>query len=492
MGYPLRSNIFRQGSHEQREFLRFPVQVMVFHSPRDRTFGDALRRMFLDLDRLTAEHVAFFAVLDPPRDWLDHASEREWTRRYWTEYRTGSYTLDDRPLVNELARLFGVEWDSFPCLVVGPDLWAGELVTIETDASLLERQLAALTQLVQEVGQPAASHIEDVLETVSGASADVQRGSLERGRRVQRVYRILETGPRGVNRDPQEFERQVADELRIVERTLSTTRRASEAYDRDSEERLRPFADAIEDAVGRLVAPSAAVAGRADDRGEPDIFRELRLGMERSEDVLDESSAVLLEEGLLIRRFLSAVTGETVAVRWPSESRFQSLGTRFPPDYSPAAQGVWKAFETEINLSVVQAARSARSVPMPQCFALYDTHLPRKKGLVETPRNVDINEREGANSANQRHRFLMLGPALKVAQVMDQKEPDFGRILGYAGFSLDPALFDTWQRINHLCNKGSHVEPLSAPECDNIWRLVLDSGIMGRLCALKAYLRRNP
>ncbi len=83
MGFPLRSNIFKYGTHEQKYFSEYPVQVAVLFSPNDRDFVEAFKSLFLVLDKLTADEVAFFAVLDPPQDWLAEAEHRPW----WQEYR---------------------------------------------------------------------------------------------------------------------------------------------------------------------------------------------------------------------------------------------------------------------------------------------------------------------------------------------------------------------------------------------------------------------
>ncbi len=41
-------------------------------------------------------------------------------------------------------------------------------------------------------------------------------------------------------------------------------------------------------------------------------------------------------------------------------------------DFTPCAQGAWKAFELEINLSIIQAARASISIKMPEYFTVYD------------------------------------------------------------------------------------------------------------------------
>src|SRR5713226_2548446 len=105
MAFPLRSNIFRDGTYEQNYFSQFPVQVAVLFSPTDQDFADAFRSIFLELDKLTGDDVAFFAVLDPPQDWLTQAANRSWWREYREHIGQMGFSIDDRVLFREIMRL---------------------------------------------------------------------------------------------------------------------------------------------------------------------------------------------------------------------------------------------------------------------------------------------------------------------------------------------------------------------------------------------------
>jgi hypothetical protein len=132
MGIPLKSNIFKQGTREQRYFARFPIQVAVLFSPDDRKFVEAFREIFLNLDQLTGDHVAFLAVLDPPADWINAARNRKWWREYQGYIAQAGFFYNDSVLMAEIARLFRVAWSSLPSIVVGTNLWTGERVIFLT------------------------------------------------------------------------------------------------------------------------------------------------------------------------------------------------------------------------------------------------------------------------------------------------------------------------------------------------------------------------
>lgn len=173
MGIPLKSNIFKQGTIEQRYFARFPIQVAVLFSPDDRKFVEAFREIFLNLDQLTGDHVAFFAVLDPPADWINAARNREWWREYQGYIGQASFSYNDSVLMAEIARLFRVAWSSLPSIVVGTNLWTGERVIFPTLVWDIERQLEALTRLAREWGKPNIDHIYQTLNELIGSEAEI-------------------------------------------------------------------------------------------------------------------------------------------------------------------------------------------------------------------------------------------------------------------------------------------------------------------------------
>lgn len=75
-------------------------------------------------------------------------------------------------------------------------------------------------------------------------------------------------------------------------------------------------------------------------------------------------------------------------------------------DWSPAAICVGKAFESEINSSVIQAVRSDLGVRLPQCYRKYQ---PGLVAYVDTPQRIHLNvKRNGSWSAP------MLGPGGRV------------------------------------------------------------------------------
>ncbi|MBE9251231.1 hypothetical protein IQ226_19260 [Dolichospermum sp. LEGE 00240] len=168
MGFPIRSNIFNSGSPSQKYFARFPIQVAILFKPSDTVFTDYLKAEFAGLDRSTGENLAFFAVLDPPEQWLqDHVNSR-WWQTYQQTAGQSVFTLDDQVLMREISRLFGIPWHSLPAIVVSTNLWLAEHVSCPTSSEHLDIQLNELAKLPNQYGVPNIGHLVTTLEGICG------------------------------------------------------------------------------------------------------------------------------------------------------------------------------------------------------------------------------------------------------------------------------------------------------------------------------------
>jgi hypothetical protein len=276
MGVWLRSNIFRPGSREQQEYARFPIQATVLFSPNDRPFADAFDNLFPQLHRLTGQHIVFFAV-------LDNGSSRD------PEPGTGP---NNAVLVREIARLFRVPWQWFPCIVAATDLWTLETVVVPTSQSTVERQFRALTALAKDYGKPALDDIYDVLCTAGTERGSIQTADEGRRIRLSRLYEILESADFGHH---DRLLKLVREEVDAVERSLNRLHRSSAKHGDWIDDSFTE--NIFADASGRLVAPAVAVNKRERPRG-------YELAPNLIED-LDDESRVMIQTGGLIADFFA-------------------------------------------------------------------------------------------------------------------------------------------------------------------------------------------
>jgi len=492
VGFPLRSNIFRVGSHEQRAFDRFPIQVAVLFSPNDRRFGPVFRDLFLHLDQVTGDDLAFFAVLDPPADWREAARERPWWQQNSARYGERGFTLDDLPLVNELARRFGVTWDELPALVISPNLWAAEFVTTPTSAGSIEAQLTALTDLAREWGRPTMSQIITLLEDGFGAEARYHPADDALRYAFNQFYGVLETYPGERQLDTQGFGRYLQQAVRAVHQDSNILQRARQPADaNDAYPAPTGLFDALaEDVAGSLIAP-ATVAARA--------FENLR----RQRDVpivdeLDEESRVILESSMTIGNLLELLADGRLPLaplrfQRPGASGGRSAESEF--DFTPGAQGVWKVVEREINLSLIQAARLSRGIEMPAFFAIHRPAFQRNCVVYIGPEHgrdsrKNLNEKDSRHKP--RHEFFTLGQCRRIVDVM-LSGPDERLDLiireRLAG-SLPGDFMTNWRDLERIRNDASHVAPLTRRDYELTYDLGLNSELLTPLMRLKSTLCR--
>lgn len=496
MGFPIRSNIFNAGSPSQKYFARFPIQVAILFKPSDISFTEYLKAEFSDLDSSTGENLAFFAVLDPPDDWLSDHINSLWWQSYQQNVGQSLFTVDDRVLMREIARLFGIPWHSLPAIVVSTNLWQAEHVSCPTSSEHLDIQLNELAKLPNLYGIPNIGHVVSTLESICGDQVDYQPPNELNRQRLRTFYNILNTFRGDRNLEDTDYRYELGRQLDAVENTLDSLRRNYRSQQFEDLELLDPgTADSvIEDAVGRLIAP-ASVAAR--------VLRDLQDSVDLP-NLLDDESAVMIETSVTVGSFLenlaeNALGGlSPLGRRQPRGGYGQNRSARSPNsmldiDFTPGAQGAWKAFELEVNLSMVQAARAARDIVMPTYFALHDPSLPPKRGTVETGRRrgramtVDINQLDWSDRSSGRHRFISLGDALHLVRAMTSsfnEKLDF-MIQQVIGASLPSRVVNAWEEIVRIRNRGSHVQRLERRDYERLLQAALEPNVLRPLLEIK-------
>jgi hypothetical protein len=496
MGFPLRSNIFKYGTHEQKYFSKFPVQIAVLFSPNDRDFVDAFKSLFLVLDKLTADEVAFFAVLDPPQDWLEEAKHRPWWQEYQNRIGQSGFSVQDQVLIKEIARLFGVGWGKLPQIVVSTNLWTAEFVTFPTSANHIEEQFKVLTRIVDDWGEPNLDQLAESLSNAFGAETVYHPPDDALRYRFSRVYGVLDSidSPNRL----EQYQRFLESDLHQVDETLKRLRRREDFRGQpgsnrelDEPQDSASIEDIIEDAAGRLVAP-ATVAMRIAHWSRQSREREVA-------DMLEEESLIMAETALTLGDFLESLRNGSLRGISPLQ-----LGTRgrrdarwYPLeiDFTPCAQGAWKAFELEINLSIIQAARASIAIKMPEYFTIYDSgFVPHERSRIATgtsrsrPVYKDINQRDRETRQTGQHRFLPLGDAFNVAQALRETQEYEAVIFDCLGRSFPSHLYDTWRQVQGIRNKGSHTDPLSYNDYKTIIEDVLSLDTLEPLTQIKRVL----
>lgn len=495
MGYPIYSNIFGDNPESYEALRKFPIQVAVLYSPGDQSFSDAFREVFLELDQITGDDVVFFAVLDPPEDWLRVARNRPDWREYW-ERKTLGYTVNDRMLVDELANRFGILWPDLPALVISTNLWSTEFLVTKTSPDHIVSQLRALTELAQKrrmTDDIDHGYILESLQDKFGFPVQYQPPDEGRRRGVSQFYEILGTDTASGRDNSRRISQYWNDTFfGAIRATRSLATKLSELVRSQSAIDFQGVNSLLRTIAGQLVpfaAKNEKIRGTLtnqlfDDRFSSPIMNYV-LDLQERNDILkalDDESITMINRSLRIGMFLN--TPDALEPILLGKNRYVL------EEYSPAGQGLWKAFEREINKSIVQAMRNARTIEMPQFFASYRPQFAGKN-YIETPKKVDINRQDWEDPLGIRHRFLEMGVALRCVNALQGKPGEqfdqvVRRCLGSAPLPKD--FLDDWDSIARLRNPPSHTELLSRDGFFEVANKVLKTRNLETLIRIKRTL----
>lgn len=495
MGFPLSSNIFDDRTLEHLYFSKFPVQVAVLFSPYDKEFTHTFKDLFLDLDIITGQNVIFFAILDPPNDWLVNTRDRFVWRRYWQNIRPTGFSYESSMLVREIARLFGVPWYSLPVIVVGTDLWGKDYLVVSTSSEEIKDQLENISFIAQRDEYFKTALIKKMLEEKYSYKVAYRLADKRLRNRLNKMYEVLSTSSGEF--DSYKYYSLINDELTATQKELHKLR--SKKISRDSGvftdyDEISDIAEhernaLIEDISSRLVAP-AAVAQK--------LYQHLICEITDLPEKLDEDSKVMLESAIRVGTFL-----ELLREKHLSDPMFTRLNEELYDimpfiDFTAGAQGIWKTYELEINLSIIQAARKARTIKMPDFFALYCASIPSSQTKVRTVKDdgspgkiININQKDNEDIIGKRHRFLTLGNAWHVTStLLNKPEETFqSEIINSLGRPLDDGFLRFWEEINKIRIVGSHIKPINYNEYKIVLQNILAPSTIEVLTTIKEQLR---
>jgi hypothetical protein len=148
----------------------FNLFAFIIHDPEEHhDFGRILSFAFDRLDFVTGEKLLFFALVDPPSDWLAHARHRPYYKRlnYWDHAnhrssnenppaRETNELLDPKNAILSgdksatafsLANSLGIPIEKLPCIVVTPNFSDERFLWFRTCPEHLEEQLTKLAYL---------------------------------------------------------------------------------------------------------------------------------------------------------------------------------------------------------------------------------------------------------------------------------------------------------------------------------------------------------
>lgn len=468
----------------RKTFSRF---AFVIHDPTTHTeFDAALNNSFDDLDQMTGEHLLFFALVRPESADIDGLKQRRYYRLF-QEHSPGGWEL--KQLVSPeailaspdpslsawaFANALGIAFDALPCIVTTNDLLNSDIEVLQTSPDTLVRQLLDLGKAetrrhrthadAHEHGslfpdeQPGRStarlsrSLASTLATVLGAAHASDLGS-QHGPVCHGMYREAFTAS--------------------LHELLTDLRHARVAWHADTEP---------SDEFQQLALTIAGILQTLAPQQDP-IFPTLTEAL--CGDAFDHETRIMLRTGV---RCLTALAAPPW-LGWKSQQHLRApFGEAVADiDFSPSLISFAKAFENEMNLSVVHWIRRRLGVSLPAYFKRPQPGVD----ATYTPASVPHGQPIDFNFAR---RGEWLPPSLGQAELACAKLAG-----GNPPEHFDPEtwerLMQAWQVIRSKRNHAAHPRLIDRHDCESVilqMTALIEAGVFRSTSTLKGALRGDP
>ncbi|MBN2287370.1 MAG: hypothetical protein JXI43_13045 [Tissierellales bacterium] len=368
MGMPINSysilNILANGGEQfeveavRRALEHFRCFAFILHDPeKDKDFHKFLSREFDRLDYITGDKLLFFALVDPPEEWLRHGRKRPYYQKldYFSKQmlNANNYPKTSDPSISAytLAKTMGIPYRDLPCVVVTTDFNGPFYFWVHTDQQRLSKQLEKLGYEAErqrysgynfeKIETGLASALAPILSVmVSGDDYQFHNAEKQAKNTIQELYQIFES--------------------------LKVSPEYEEEYLENGEE----------------LALFLALSNKSEFQKIDHVRRNL---LPISKNYIEADSEIMLRTGIRVINLLNETDPENQQSNFPQQ------------DYSPGIISLTKFFEREINLSIVHFLRDFREIRLPVYFEKYQPDFKgdkyirhanlnkNKKGIWEAP-----------------------------------------------------------------------------------------------------------
>lgn len=365
-----------------RDFKLFAF--ILFDPEQDAEFGTFLGDIFESLDRKSGKDLLFFALVDPPENWIKKAAPRDYYSAIH-EYDVASVFDEDNTIrtkeasrtVKLICSTLGLDYNDLPLIVVTEDFAYRAFRAIKTSTQSIKSQLISLgliasmdwqerrrLRLIDEVFEKEKVVIEwkkefmslaDLLNNLIRCLTAVScQSDYVREHAKREAVSLLGSGFKQLARLKQNLSRSPSDEKKSV---------------RSIEELSTSISNAIATLHSNTVTTQIVTIDEA---------------------CLDWQSSLWLHSAQRVKDFFQ--NGACVF----SDSVYPESSTQFKAEYTPVLMPFAKVFENEVRLSIVQWLRTLLDDPirMPMFFNKLCTE-PRVNGKHTFGRTtVNFNTRK--------------------------------------------------------------------------------------------------
>ena len=348
----------------QKALEPFNLFAFIIHDPEAHPdFDRKLSSTFNWLDYTTGNELLFFSLVDPPEDWLNEGRNQGRDRSYYRELSSweretqelfnpdNAITSPDKSITAfSLANGLGISPDKLPILVITPDFRSKYFVWVRTCPNHIEEQFEFLGYIAERIEQIPWD--PDFLEKIK-TRIDLCKGGGIRSlvsNLAQKLANIMSCFVAG-NESNWEAAERAQNTIRELRRNLHDVKK-----------------EINNSSTGETEVNTEELEEELDSICLQIIFSLSNHNLARSIKTPPSTSLNLQIENEFLEKDTQTILRSAELVLGPLLSNEQH-GSNF--DYTPGVMGLAKAFEREVNLSVVHWIRKECGVRLPQYFDLF-------------------------------------------------------------------------------------------------------------------------
>ena len=439
----------------------FNLFAFIIHDPEAHPdFDSGLRSIFNWLDYTTGKELLFFSLVDPPKEWLDEGRDRGRDRSYYREL--SSWEKETQELFNpenaiispdksitaySLANGLGISYDKLPCIVITPNFRSEHFIWVRTCLNQIQKQLEVLGFIAREMDEIPSD--PDLLETIKADINLCEGGGIRFlvSNLAQKLVNIMSCFVAGDRSD-------LMRNLGAHERARNTIRELRRDLHNVKEEINNSGIEETEDNTEELDRICLQI-----------IFSLSQLNLARSSlpppsttpiDIIDINLGI---ENALLEKDTQTILRTAGLALYPLLSNEQR-GSNF--DYTPGIICLAKAFEREVNLSVIHWIRQKCGVRLPQYFDRFD---PRRSATYDT---VNFNR----SYDSQTWSPPTLGQSLEACKTLGTDSDSLN-------IDIPPSLYGNWRNflnwwetITTERNKAAHETLVNKESLETVRRVL--------------------
>lgn len=453
----------------KRKLSRFNLFAFFIHDPNKHLeFEQKLDEIFEELDYLSGPRFLFFCVINAPERWKSQVLDRGNNLKIFSSKERSIEGLSPSDYGSieaiSLASALQIKTEDLPVLVITNNLAFQGMQILQTGEEVLKKQVRELGLFANSWTQSYPFNLKNDERFLKAIQSSGRASEWKWFKKPLSFILTEELAAQGLVSDNDKYD---AEKLR--KELLSELFRRDRAKD---PEQMDFDSTRVISALQSSSPPSIQTTEHA-ERGV--FFDKLidstttgRCSIPIPPGFDSDSKLILSQVKMLQSDF---------------ETRLQELD--LPPDYSFLINPIGKAFEIEINLSVVQWMRQKLGIEMPRYFNKrkepYNQYcITPDPVVVKSPTQVDLNKGRGQTW---------------YAPGIGQSELAFKALIR-RGVCLDEInikiLLSNWGIIRTYRNRGAHTEILNLDDFENVvasHNILESEKIFQDLVSLKEKLR---